>query len=94
MAEDGGREVTHLRLYVAGSAPNSVQARHNLDALLAELPADRYELEVIDCLAEPERTLTDGIVVTPTLLKIAPEPRATVIGTLGDTASLRRSIGL
>jgi circadian clock protein KaiB len=85
---------TRLRLYVAGDAPNSQQARHNLDELLKTMGKDAYELEVIDCLADPVRTLTDGIVVTPTLLKVAPEPRRTVIGTLGDADSLRRTIGL
>jgi circadian clock protein KaiB len=94
MAEKGAPAVTQLRLYVAGSAPNSVQAKHNLNAVLSHIASDVYELEVIDCLEEPVRTLTDGIVVTPTLLKLAPEPRTTVIGTLGDAESLRRSIGL
>jgi circadian clock protein KaiB len=86
--------VTRLRLYVAGDAPNSQQARHNLDALLKSVNDEDVELEVIDCLAEPLRTLNDGIVVTPTLLKVEPEPRRTVIGTLADTEYLRRTIGL
>lgn len=86
--------MTKLRLYVAGDAPNSQQARHNLDALLQTLVTDSYELEVIDCLADPLRTLTDGIVVTPTLLKVEPEPQRTVIGTLADPEYLRRTIGL
>jgi circadian clock protein KaiB len=79
---------------VAGDAPNSQQARHNLDALLKSVADEDVELEVIDCLAEPIRTLNDGIVVTPTLLKVEPEPRRTVIGTLADTEYLRRTIGL
>lgn len=86
--------MTRLRLYVAGDAPNSQQARHNLDALLKSVADEDFELEVIDCLAEPMRTLNDGIVVTPTLLKVEPEPRRTVIGTLADTEYLRRTIGL
>jgi circadian clock protein KaiB len=85
---------TQLRLYVAGDAPNSQQARHNLDELLKTIEEDDYELEIIDCLSDPVRTLTDGIVVTPTLLKVAPEPRCTVIGTLADADYLRRTIGL
>jgi circadian clock protein KaiB len=86
--------MTRLRLYVAGDAPNSQQARHNLNTLLQGVDRDAYELEVIDCLADPVRTLTDGIVVTPTLLKVEPEPRRAVIGTLADTDYLRRTIGL
>ena len=86
--------MTYLRLYVAGDAPNSQQAKHNLDALLKSMNGDEFELEIIDCLADPLRTLEDGIVVTPTLLKVAPEPRRTVIGTLADTEYLRKTIGL
>ena len=82
--------MTRLRLYVAGDAPNSQQARSNLQALLETVGGDEYELEVIDCLADPLRTLTDGIVVTPTLLKVEPEPKRTVIGNLAD-AVVRRA---
>lgn len=85
--------MTRLRLYVAGDGPNSMEAQQNLEALLATVPGGSYELEVIDCLADPSRTLQDGIVVTPTLLKVEPEPRCTVIGTLADTARVRRTIG-
>jgi circadian clock protein KaiB len=84
--------MTRLRLYVAGEAPNSQQARSNLQALL-ETVGGEYELEVIDCLVDPLRTLTDGIVVTPTLLKVEPEPKRTVIGNLADADYLRRTIG-
>ena len=85
--------MTRLRLYVAGDAPNSQQARENLAAVL-ENAGDEYQLEIIDCLADPLRSLNDGIVVTPTLLKVEPEPRKTVIGNLADTEYLRRTIGL
>lgn len=81
-----------LRLYVAGNAPNSVQAKRNLDTLLATLDPDSYRLEIIDCLAEPARTLADGVVVTPTLRRISPEPIGTVIGTLSDEDSVRAMI--
>jgi circadian clock protein KaiB len=85
--------LTKLRLYVAGDAPNSHQAKQNLAAVLEDVSED-YELEIIDCLADPMRSLSDGIVVTPTLLKVEPEPRQTVIGNLSDTEYLRRTIGL
>lgn len=90
----GSGEAVHLRLYVAGNAPNSMAARTNLAAVLASCDPDAYVLEVIDCLLEPTRTLQDGIVVTPTLLKLDPQPRATVIGTLSDRSNLRAAIGL
>lgn len=86
-------EPLQLRLYVAGNAPNSLQARRNLEAVLAARAPESYTLEVIDCLSQPARTLEDGVIVTPTLLKLTPAPRATVIGTLGDAADLRAILG-
>ena len=83
-----------LRLYVAGNAPNSLQARRNLEEVLSICGEDTYELEIIDCLTEPARTLADGIFVTPTLRKLAPDPECTVIGTLADHVSVRGLIGL
>ena len=89
-----GNAAVHLRLYVAGNAPNSLEARRNLAEVLASCEPDAYVLEVIDCLTEPARTLEDGVIVTPTLLKLDPQPRATVIGSLGNRNDLRAAIGL
>jgi circadian clock protein KaiB len=71
-----------LRLYVAGDAPNSTRARANLRRLLQNVDPAEYSLEVIDCLAEPLRTLDDGVLVTPTLVRIGPPPPQVVVGTL------------
>jgi circadian clock protein KaiB len=71
-----------LRLYVAGDAPNSARARANLRRLLTDVDPARYQIEVIDCLEQPMRALNDGVLVTPTLLRIEPEPRQVVVGTL------------
>jgi circadian clock protein KaiB len=85
-------EPMHLRLYIAGNAPNSLLARRNLDAALQSLDPASYRLEVIDCMSDPMRTLEDGIVVTPTLRRTVPEPQTTVIGTLSDEDTLRHLI--
>ena len=71
-----------LRLYVAGDAPNSARARANLTRLLNDVDPSCYRLEVIDCLAEPMRTLHDGVLVTPTLMRVDPPPPQVVVGTL------------
>jgi circadian clock protein KaiB len=74
-----------LRLYIAGNAPNSLQAIVNAKAICAEHFASGHALEVIDMLEHPERALADGIIVTPTLLKVLPPPVRRVIGNLSDT---------
>lgn len=45
-----------------------------------------YELEVVDTAKEPLRAMEDGIVVTPTLVKLAPEPRWSIVGDLSEDA--------
>jgi circadian clock protein KaiB len=74
-----------LRLYVAGQAPNSVRAIANCRAICDEHFASGHELEIVDLLDHPQRALADGIIVTPTLLKLLPLPARRVIGSLSDT---------
>jgi circadian clock protein KaiB len=77
-----------LRLYVAGNAANSLRAIANAKAICAEEFAGRHDLEVVDLLEHPQRALADGIIVTPTLLKLAPNPVQRLIGNLADRALL------
>ena len=74
-----------LRLYVAGGAPNSLQAIANIKAICAEHFARTHKLEIVDLLEQPERASSDGIIVTPTLLKVSPLPAQRMIGNLSDT---------
>ena len=83
-----------LRLYVAGDAPNSVEARANLEAICRQaLEPDAYDLEIIDVLEEPSRALEDGVLVTPTLMH-ANSASASIIGTLEDHDRVKRALGL
>jgi circadian clock protein KaiB len=82
-----------LRLYIAGNAPNSVRAIANLKAFCADALFDGHEIEIVDLLKDPSRALADGIVVTPTLLKLSPAPALRVIGNLSDTSKLMHSLG-
>ncbi len=74
-----------LRLYIAGNAPNSVRAIANARAICDEHFASGHELEIVDLLVHPLRAFDDGIIVTPTLLKLFPLPVQRVIGNLNDT---------
>lgn len=79
-----------LRLYVAGNAANSVHALANLTALCNEFFPSAHELEVVDVLDHPKRAMADGVIVTPTLLKLSPAPMHRIVGGLGDAARLRQ----
>ena len=81
----GTPPVLRLRLYIAGHAPNSVRAVANCRAICAEHFASGHDLEIVDLLEHPNRALADGIIVTPTLLKLMPLPVQRVVGSLSDT---------
>lgn len=83
-----------LRLYVAGDGPNSAAARVNLRRLLAACDPATYTLEIVDCLRQPMRALQEGVLVTPTLLRLAPEPLRTIVGSLSDHARVIAALGL
>jgi circadian clock protein KaiB len=87
------RAVIRLRLYVAGNAPNSVHAIANARALCGEHPASGYALEIVDLMLHPLRAVSDGIVVTPTLVKLSPRPVLRIIGTLSDTDAVLAALG-
>ena len=89
-----GDRVLTLRLYVAGDAPNSVEARANLAALLRGRPEDQYQLEIVDFLREPQRAIHDGVLVTPTLVKLAPQPSQKIIGTLRERPKVLAALGI
>ena len=83
-----------FRLYVADHTPNSAQALANLSALCREHLPERHHIEVVDVFREPKRALADGIFMTPTLVKLAPSPVRTIVGTLSQTETVLRALGL
>jgi circadian clock protein KaiB len=83
-----------FRLYVAGDALNSVQARTNLTALCLIYLAERHEIEIVDVFQEPKRALSDGIFMTPTLVRLAPMPARSIVGNLSQTQPLLQALGL
>lgn len=83
-----------FRLYVAGDAENSAQAVANLNSLCRTHLAGRFEIEVVDVFKDPKRALQDDIQMTPTLLKLAPAPVKTLVGTLNQLGPVLRSLGL
>ena len=86
--------VVVLRLYVAGGAPNSMQAIANLEAICAEYFKDGHRLEIVDILDNPQRAMAEGVLVTPSLAKLSPLPAAQVVGNLSDKKRVLLALGL
>jgi len=81
-----GRKTTEwiLRLYVAGQTPKSLSAFANLKKICEEHLANRYAIEVVDLLKQPQLAQDDQIVALPTLIRRLPEPVKRIIGDLSN----------
>ena len=78
-------EVMHLRLYVAGMSPKSLEAFANLKRLCEAHLTERYEIEIVDLIEHPGLARGDDIIAVPTVVKDVPAPMRKVIGDLSDT---------
>lgn len=86
--------VFSFRLYVAGDAQNSARAIANLAALCHARLAGRHRIEIVDVFGHADRALADGIVMTPTLMRLEPGPSRRVIGTLNDADHVLAVLGI
>ena len=83
-----------LRLYVTGNAPNSLRAIANIGAICDKHFSSRYALEIVDLIEQPGRAAADQVIVTPTLIRLAPKPMGRVIGSLSDTEQVLLALGV
>lgn len=74
-----------LRLYVAGTTPNSVRAIENIKRICEEYLKGRYVLEVVDIYQQPVLARGDQIIAVPTLLRKLPPPLRKFIGDMSAT---------
>ncbi len=81
-----------FRLYITEHAPSSTRALENLETICEHYFDDNYELEIVNATVDPRRAVQDGILVTPTLVKVSPEPAWSVIGDLSEDAHILASI--
>ncbi len=81
-----------FRLYITNRAPTSERALENLRDICRDYFDGGYELEIIDTAKEPGRAVRDGIVMTPTLVKLYPEPQWSIVGDFSDEAHVLASM--
>jgi len=85
-------EMFHLRLYVAGQTPRSIDAFANLKRICEEHMPGRYNIEVVDLVKHPQLAAGDQIVAIPTLVRKLPQPLRKIVGDLRDAE--RALVGL
>ena len=83
-----------LKLYIVDKTPKSIKVVSDLKQLLEDALRDRYSLKVIDVIEDPELAEQGGILATPTLEKVSPEPARKVIGDLSDKETVLAALGL
>jgi circadian clock protein KaiB len=83
-----------FRLYVHGDGPIATQAIANLTAICHEYLPDRHEIELVDVLRDQKRALADGVMLTPLLMKLAPEPVRLILGSLSKLEPVLEALGL
>lgn len=77
-------EKWELRLYIAGNTPKSMAALANLKKYCEQHLPDKYTLEIIDLLVQPQLAAGDQIFAIPTLVRKVPVPIRKIIGDLSN----------
>ncbi len=90
------RERLLLRLYIVGEAPNSLAAIRNLEILFpgGEASGQSVEITIVDLLKEPLRGIADGVLLSPTLVRLAPLPVRRVVGNLSNHGAVLLALGV
>lgn len=91
-AHDGRVAPCSVILFVAGQEANSRLARKNLARICDQESAERYDVRVVDVLEDFETAARHNILLTPTLLRIRPEPLVTLLGNLNNHAKVRGAL--
>lgn len=73
----------HLRLFVAGKSEPSLRALNNLRPICGKL-GEACKWDVVDILENPAAGALEGVIATPTLVRLAPLPTRKLIGDLAD----------
>ena len=84
-----------LRLFIAHKSASTEIALRSLHRVLGRSQFQPYTLQVIDISKHPEQAERDQVTVTPTLLRIQPQPTRRIVGNLeNDDQLLNLLVGL
>jgi circadian clock protein KaiB len=79
-------DVVRLFLFVANDSPRSIVAVENIRRALGNIGDRKYALEIVNVYDDPDRALTNRVLVTPTLL--APASARRLVGDLSEKTQL------
>ena len=82
-----------FKLYVYGRTGTSIMAERNLREVIEDAGESECSLEVVDILENPEKSLEDNVIATPTVVRTIPPPKVKLIGDMSDAKSLKDLLG-
>jgi len=83
-----------FRLYILNRNHDSIRDIERLLQFLNDRFSNKYSLEIIDVLENPEEAAINFILATPTLVKITPKPIRKIIGDFSDIEKVLAGLGL
>jgi circadian clock protein KaiB len=83
-----------LRLYVAGTSPNSMRAVSNIKKICKNHLKDNYDLEIVDVYQQIEKAGEDQLIALPLLVKKAPGQLRRLVGDMSDEEKVLKGLGV
>lgn len=81
-------------LFVSGMSAKSSHAVENMRKICDQYLSGNFELKIIDINREKQLAVDYQIIAIPTLIKIGPDPRRTILGDLSDTAKVLKILDI
>ncbi len=81
-------------MYVAGQTERTHAAVKNMRSLCEARLSGDYDLEVINAVDRPDLAEADGILIAPTVVRLAPLPEQRAYGDLSDQDRAVALLGL
>ena len=88
------KEELILQLYVSGMTEKSMRAIENIKRLCDKYLKGAFKLDIVDIYKNPQVASEQQIVFSPSLIKIFPLPRRTMIGNFSDTDKVIKGLGI
>ena len=95
ISENGVLKENHrFILFVSGMSPKSSYAVENIRRICDQHLPEAYDLQIIDINRERHLAVEYQIVAIPTLMKMFPAPKRTILGDLSDTTRVLQILDL
>jgi circadian clock protein KaiB len=89
-----GKGILVLQLFVAGMSQRSMEAIENVRNLCNLYLKGKFTLEIIDLYKHPEAAAEQQIIFSPSLVKLNPLPKKTMIGNFTNLEKVIKTFGI